>query len=58
MLLGLLIQDMVAVKIQVYVFALRHLHTVAVIDDTELFVAALYSIGLDFLWCLDRKSVV
>lgn len=49
MLFGLLIADVVAVKEQVYVFVLRHLHSVAVYSDSELLIAAFRPVGLDFL---------
>lgn len=49
MLLCLLVADVVAIKQQVYVLVLRHLHPVAVDCDAELLVPALCAVGLDFL---------
>ena len=55
MLLGLFVENMIAVKQHIYVFALRHLHSVSVYGDTKLFIAALGTVRLDFLWCFVRK---
>ena len=50
MLFRLFIEDVISIEQQIYVFVLRHLHTITVYSYTEFFVAALGTIGFDFLW--------